>query len=360
MTVADDYPASDMRSILDKAAGARYITGLDLQQAFFQVELEPESRPYTAFRSPFGLYHYCVLPNGAKNSSKCFQRLADTVLRGAEDYAAAHVDDFIIFSSTWEQHMEHLSDILMRLRQANLTVKLKKCQFARKKIKILGHVIEGGCLKPDPEKVEAIDNYPTPKTKRQVRAFLGLGNFYNRFIPDFGTKAAPLTELIRKDRPDKVHWTDATEQAFKTLKEDLTSDRMLIPADVRKPFILRCDASGTGIGSVLAQVDINGLERPIGYASRKLIPREANMSTVERELLSVVWSLNHFQQFTYGTRVHVYTDHNCLKWLQTMANHNPRLTRWALALQRYDLDIHYIPGRHNEMADALSRANQPN
>src|SRR6218665_2330 len=236
----------------------------------------------------------------------------------------------------------------------------EKVPVRQEKIKILGHVIEGGCLKPDPEKVEAIDNYPTPKTKRQVRAFLGLGNFYNRFIPDVGTKAAPLTELIRKDRPDKVHWTDATEQAFKTLKEDLTSDRMLIPADVRKPFILRCDTSGTGIGSVLAQVDINGLEPPIGYASRKLIPREANMSTVERELLSVVWSLNHFQQFTYGTRVHVYTDHNCLKWLQTMANHNPRLTRWALALQRYDLDIHYIPGRHNEMADALSRANQPN
>src|SRR6218665_3646245 len=119
------------------------------------------------------------------------------------------------------------------------------------------------------------------------------------------------------------------------------------------------DASGTGIGSVLAQVDINVLERPIGYASRKLIPREANMSTVERELLSVVWSLNHFQQITYGTSVHVYTDHNCIKWLQTMANYNPQLTTWALELQRYDLDIHYISGRHNEMVDDLSRANQP-
>src|SRR6218665_1249708 len=238
--------------------------------------------------------------------------------------------------------------------------KSKNVPVCQKKINILGHVIEGGCLKPDPEKAEAIANYPTPKTKQQVRALLGLGNFYIDSFQTLVRKRHPLTELIRKDRPDNVHLTDATEYAFKTLKDDLTSDKMLIPPDIRKPFILRCDASGTGIGSLLAQVDINVLKCPIGYASRKLIPREANMSTVERELLSVVWSLNHFQRFTYRTSVHVYTDHNCLEWLQTMANYNPQLTALALALQRYDLDIHYISGRHNEMADDLSRANQPN
>ena len=135
---------------------------------------------------------------------------------------------------------------------------------------------------------------------------------------------------------------------------------MLVPPDITKPFILRCDASGTGLGSVLAQLDPEGVERPVGYASRKLIPREAKMSTVERELLSVVWSLSHFQQYTYGAKVQVYTDHNCLRWLKTMANHNPRLTRWALAIQRYDLDIHFTPGRLNMMADGLSRAYMTN
>jgi hypothetical protein len=349
-----------MRSILDKAAGAKFITGLDLQQAFFQVELDEKSRQYTGFKTPFGLFQYTVLPNGAKNSSKCFQRLADKILLGAEDYAAAHVDDFIIFSPSWEQHLAHIRDILERLRKANLTVKLKKCQFARKSIKILGHVIEDGYVKPDPEKISAIANYQVPKTKRQVRAFLGLGNFYNRFIPDFGTKAAPLTELTRKDKPDKIKWTDAADRSFKALRTDLTSDRMLIPPDIRKPFILRSDASATGIGSLLAQLDDDGTERPIGYASRKLIERETRMSTVERELLAVVWSLNHFQQYTYGTKVHVYTDHNCLKWLQTMANHNPRLTRWALAIQRYNLQIHFTPGKLNTMADGLSRAYMTN
>jgi len=224
----------------------------------------------------------------------------------------------------------------------------------------LGHVIEEGYVKPDPEKISAIANYQVPKTKRQVRAFLGLGNFYNRFIPDFGTKAAPLTELTRKDQPDRVKWTDQAQKSFNALKTDLTSDCMLVPPDIKKPFILRCDASGTGLGSVLAQLDPEGVERPVGYASRKLIPREAKMSTVERELLSVVWSLSHFQQYTYGAKVQVYTDHNCLRWLKTMANHNPRLTRWALAIQRYDLDIHFTPGRLNTMADGLSRAYMTN
>ena len=307
-------------------------------------------------KHPFGLFQYTVLPNGAKNSSKCFQRLADKVLLGAEGYAAAHVDDFIVFSPSWELHLEHISDVLARLREASLTVKLKKCKFAMKSIKILGHMIQDGFLKPDPDKITAISNYPVPKTKRQVRAFLGLGNFYNRFIPDFGSKAAPLTELIRKDKPDKVQWTALTDKAYNDLKTDLTSDRMLSPPDITKPFILRCDASGSGVGAVLAQLDSKGVERPIAYASRKLLDREAKMSTVERELLCVVWSLSHFQQYTYGTKVNVFTDHNCLRWLQTMANHNPRLTRWALAIQRYDLHINFIPGRHNSMADGLSRA----
>jgi hypothetical protein len=356
LTIADEYPASDMRGILEKAAGCVYITGLDLQQAFFQVELAAESRPYTAFRTPFGLYQYTVLPNGARNSSKCFQRLADLILRGAEDYAAAHVDDFIVFSKTWDEHMEHLHDILTRLRRANLTAKLSKCQFAKRSLKVLGHLIEDGVLKPDPDKINAIADYPVPKTKRQVRAFLGMGNWYNRFIPNFGNKAAPLTELTRKDKPDRVTWSEDADRAFNTIKADLTSDLLLLPPDFKRPFILRCDASGTGIGSVLAQVDAKGIERPISYASRKLLDREAKMSTVERELLCVVWSLSHFQQYTYGSKIQIYTDHNCLKWLQTMANHNPRLTRWALAIQRYDLEINYVPGKHNALADGLSQA----
>ena len=219
ITIADEYPASDMRAIIDKAAGAKYITGLDLQQAFFQVELDEQSRPYTSFKTPFGLFQYCVLPNGAKNSSKCFQRLADKVLRGAEGFAAAHVDDFIIFSHTWDQHLLHIREVLTRLREANLTVKIQKCQFGMKSIKILGHIITDGVIKPDPEKTTAIANYPVPKTKRQVRAFLGLGNFYNRFIPDFGTKAAPLTELTRKDQPDRVKWTDQAQKSFTALKD---------------------------------------------------------------------------------------------------------------------------------------------
>lgn len=129
-------------------------------------------------------------------------------------------------------------------------------------------------------KITAISNYPEPKTKCQVRAFLGLGNFYNRFILDFGSKAAPLTKLIRKDKPDKVQWTALTDKAYKDLKTDLTSDRMLVPPDITKPFILRCDASGSGVGAVLAQLDSKGVERSISYASRKLLDQEAKMSPV--------------------------------------------------------------------------------
>ena len=356
ITVPDEYPASDMRNILERAAGSMFVTGLDLQQAFYQVELEKGSRPYTAFRTPHGLFQYTVLPNGARNASKCFQRLADQVLKGAEEYSAAHVDDILVFSRTWEEHIQHLKDILARLRKANLTAKLDKCQFGQRSIKVLGHVLENGLIKPDPEKISAIKDYPIPKTKRQVRAILGLANFYRRHLPNFAEIVAPLTELTRKDKPDRVKWTEKEDQAFNGLKQGLTSERFIIPPDITKPFILRCDASGTGLGAALLQKDEQGTERPISYASRKLLDREIKMSTVERETLCVVWALNHFQQYTYGAQVDIYTDHNCLRWLQTMANTNPRLTRWALAIQRYDVNINYVPGKQNGLADGLSRA----
>jgi hypothetical protein len=165
-----------------------------------------------------------------------------------------------------------------------------------------------------------------------------------------------LTELTRKDKSDRVKWTDSADQAFKALKQGMTSDRFIIPPDIKQPFILRCDASGTGLGAALLQKDAQGIEKPISYASRQLLERETRMSTVERETLCVVWALNHYQQYTYGAKVDIYTDHNCLRWLQTMANTNPRLTRWSLAIQRYDVTINYVPGKHNGLADGLSRA----
>lgn len=190
---------------------------------------------------------------------------------------------------SFRPHLDHIREILARSREANLTVKIRKYQFAKQSIKILGHVIEDELVKSDPDKSTAIFQLSDTEDETASKAFLGLGNFYNRFIPDFGSKTASLTEIIRNDKPHKAEWTDAVIKAFNDIKDD----HKLVPPDINKPFILRCDESGTGVGSVLAQLDPRGIELPIGYASRKPKDREARKSTVTRELLYVVWSLNH-------------------------------------------------------------------
>ena len=216
-------------------------------------------------------------------------------------------------------------------------------------------MIGGGQIHPEQEKVKAVREYPRPVVKKDVRSFLGLVGYYRRFIPQFSAIAAPLTDLTRKGLPDKVEWTEECQVSFQHLKETLIGDPVLRIADPSKPFVLQTDASDRGLGAVVSQVDAQGEEHPVAYASRKLFPRERKYSVIEKECLALVWALKVFHEYLFGQEFVVETDHQPLSWLGWMRNSNAQLTRWSLQIQPYRMTMRDRSGPQNGNADGLSR-----
>ena len=356
VTPMDAYPMPRVDELIDKLGSARYVTTLDLSRGYWQVPVAEESRPLTAFVTPYGLYQFRVMPFGLNGAPATFQRLMDEVLRGLEGFSAAYIDDVVIFSTTWEDHLKAVRSVLGRLRQAGLTAKPRKCQFGMKECTYLGHVVGGGVVKPHVSKLEAVASFPVPKTKKEVRTFLGLSGYYRKFIPGYAGIAIPLTDLTRKSAPTTVCWTEECEKAFSQLKALLCSEPVLRSPDFSRDFVLQTDASERGVGAVLAQIDDQGEEHPVAYFSRKLLPREVNYSTVEKECLAVKLGVNAFRVYLLGRSFQVETDHRCREWLDRMKGDNARLTRWSLSLQPYDFTVRYRTGVSNTNADALSRA----
>jgi transposase InsO family protein len=350
------YPMQDLSSMLEKVSRSRFISTFDLLKCYWQIPMDESSKDKTAFRTHMGLYQFTVMPFGLSGAPSTCQRLLDKVLRGAQDYACAYLDDVAVVSETWEDHLAHLDDVFKRLRNAGLIANKSKCQFVRPSIKYLGHVISDGHMRPDDDKVSAVKAFPRPTTKTGVRAYLGLTGYYRKFIPDYAKIAVPLSDLTRKDRPDKVIWGEREQKAFDALKDLLTKDPVLQAPNPDLPYVLQTDASQFGVGAVISQTGPDGKEHPVGYASRKLLPRESRYSTVEKECLAIIWALAHFESLIYGKKVVVQTDHNPLVWLKTVENRSPRLTRWALSLQPYSVKMEYRKGSANGNADGLSRA----
>ena len=355
VTDMDAYPLPRIEDILDSIGRAKFITTLYLAKGYWQVPVSPGDRAKTAFVSPLGLYQFTTMPFGLCGAPSTFQRLMDDVLRGQQSFARAYLDDIVIFSCDWEEHLAHLRAVFEELREAGLTIKLRKCQFAMEECSYLGHKIGGGVVQPEQNKVEAIRQYPRPLTKKNVRAFLGLAGYYRRFISRFAELARPLTDLTRKQQPDPVQWTPACEEAFIALKKALEDPPVLHNPDFNQPFILQTDASDLAVGAVLSQKGADGLEHPVSYFSRKLLPRETRYATVEKECLAVKLSIERFCIYLTGRRFTVQTDHSALRWLDRMKDQNARLTRWSLALQPYQFDIQHRAGRKNVNADSLSR-----
>jgi phospholipid-translocating ATPase len=225
---------------------------------------------------------------------------------------------------------------------------MKECVY-------LGHKIGNGEVKLDQEKISAVVNYPVPRTKKQVRGFLGLTGYYRKFIQNYAAKAAPLTDLTKKSLPDKVNWSESCEKAFKELKEMLCQTPILRSPDFEKEFILQTDASDIGVGAVLSQLDEEGKDCPLAYYSRKLLPREQKYSTVEKECLAIRLAVEHFRVYLLGKPFTIHTDHRSLVWLNRFKDKNGRLTRWSLALQPYIFKVVHKAGAKNGNADALSR-----
>jgi len=280
------------------------------------------------------------MPLGLKGSPATFQCLMDRVLKGMHRHSGTLLDDTIVFSASFQDHLDHLKQVLDRLRQAGLTAKKEKCSFASTSIKIFGHLVHNGRIYPNQDKVAAIAACKAPKTKRQLKSFLGLTSYFCGHIARYATLAFPLTELLKGAKPDRLIWT-----AFDALRTALTTKPVLYPSDITKPFKLLTDSSKIALSAVLVQYhEETKSNHAIAYASRKLLEREHRYPIIEHELLAIVFGLQKFRHIVYGCVVSVYTDHRPLASLNSIVKNSPRLARWALLLQEYNVTTTYVPG----------------
>ena len=355
VTEFDAEPMPDIEGIFAKLGKAKYYSKLDLCKGFWQIPVKPEDQPKTAFSTPSGQYCWTRMPFGLKNASAVFSRMMRKLLGPLKsDEVHNFIDDVLIGSETWTGHLKSIDDVLGALAKEGLTAKPSKCCFGFRELSFLGHEIGHGIIKPESDKIERLQQAERPKTKKQVRAFLGLAGYYRKFIPNFSEIATPLTNATKKGNPDNVCWTDECEDAFCQLKTKLTSKPVLAIADPGQQFVLRTDASEKGLGAVLLQ-DRKGQLMPVAYASKKLLNAERNYSTIEKECLGIVWAIRKYEPFLYGNHFVLETDHRPLEYLRRSKTDNGRLMRWALQLQQHSFSLRVIPGEENIGADYMSR-----
>ena len=354
VTKTDSFPLPRIDDCIDRVGKAKYVTKLDLLKGFWQVPLTKRAQEISAFATPDGLFQYKVMPFGMKNSPATFQRLINDVTAGL-DNCEAYVDDVILYSDTWEEHIKLIRTFFERLTEAMLTINLAKSEFGCAQVIYLGHIVGQGQVKPVNAKILAITDFPTPNCKRQLMRFLGMAGYYRKFCPNFSAISEPLTQLLKKNA--KFEWSDQCQRAFDKLKAILTSAPVLSAPDFNYPFKVAVDASDVAAGAVLLQEGDDGVDHPVCYFSRKFNNCQRNYSTIEKECLSLILALQHFEVYVTASNlpIVVFTDHNPLTFLHKLKGKNQRLLRWSLMLQEFNLDIKHIKGKDNLIADCLSR-----
>lgn len=359
ITVKNRYPLPRIDDLLDRLNGAKYFSKLDLASGYHQIRVREEDIPKTAFRTRYGHYEYTVMPFGLCNAPATFQRLMNDIFRPYLDkFVLVYLDDILIYSSSPEEHRQHVEAVLKLLSDHNLYAKRSKCEFGRGRVEFLGHIVTQDGICVDPRKIHAIASWPVPKTVSDVRSFIGLASYYRRFVRKFASIAAALTRLMtpKYDKKGvKLPWGKEEHESFRKLKIALCNAPVVVAPAPHKPFVLRTDACTTGLGAVLTQVQ-NNQERVIAYHSRKLNGAESNYPVHERELLGVVDAARVWRHYLLGRKFKLLTDNWANKYLQTQPHLDPkRQARWMQKLQEYDFDIQHIPGAKNVVADALSR-----
>lgn len=356
VTLKDAYPLPHIADTLEALSGAKYFSTMDLSSGYWQVGVHPDDQHKTAFTSHRGLFEFRVLPFGLCNAPATFERLMEFVLAGLIGTSClVYLDDIVVFSRTFEEHISRLTEVLTRLRQAGLKLKPGKCFLFRREIVYLGHVVSKEGIATDPSKTAAMDKYPPPKNVQELKQFIGFASYYRRFIPKFAEIASPLHRLTQKSV--EFGWTIECQKAFEELKQRFTKAPVLAFPRFDVPFRLYTDASDYGIGAVLSQKQ-DGAERVIAYASRQLTKTERQQPTTEKEALAMIWSIKQFRQYLFGHKFVLITDHQPLKWLKSLKDPPPKLARWVMTLQQYDFEVEYRAGKNHVNADTMSRVPQ--
>ena len=354
VTAGDPYYMVTLEEILEKVGNSRCLSKLDLSKGFYQIGIEEGSREKTAFITPFGKYCFNRMPFGLRNAPAIFQRGMEVVLRGCYDCASPYIDDILVFSVNEVEHLEDLRRVLEALRKGGMTVKRAKCEFGRSTLEYLGHQIGNGTLAVPRHRATAMNEFKLPRTKRQLRSFLGAASYYRRFVKHFSNHSGLLSPATSKLAPSVVKWSEDMLEAFNFLKGALVNVCVLTIPSQEDCFSLHTDASGLGIGATLNVVR-KGEELPVAYYSKQLQGAQKHYSATELEGLAVFKAVNFFDHFLYGQHFTILTDHSALVYLLKSKRLNKRLYGWMLRLLDFSFTIEYKPGRLNQDADGLPR-----
>ena len=362
-TVKDAHPLPNIPDLYAQLSQSTYYTKVDCFSGFYQVQMDPDSRQYTAFSCEWGLFEYVVMPMGLTNAPATFQRLMNLVLHDEIrlGYVVVYMDDILIHSSTAVEHILHVITVIEKLRRAGLKIKLSKCEVAKTSVTFLGHVISKGSISPSQVNVQSLYEYARPTTLKQLQSFLGLSGYYRRFIPAYAAIAHPLLQLLQghdstvRNTKVMITWNDDAETSFQTLRTFLTTHPLLILPDLHKEFMLDTDACNYAVGAVLSQSNDENKAQPVAYFSKHMTSAQKNYATSEKELLAIVLATEHFAQYLWGSTFIINTDHQPLAWLMKTPKPSARLARWLIRLRDFNFTIQYKTGKTNVNADAMSR-----
>ena len=360
-SLADSYPLPNLQDLLQKLAGSKYFTTLDLYQGFHQYNLKKECREYTAFQTPrHGLVHYVRVPFGAKTAPNGFERLMEEVLGDLHmAIALVFIDDLCVFSATVEEGLKRLRAVFEKLREANMKLRPSKCKLLQVQVEYLGSIVSKDGITVANRIIEAVVDFKTPTNPKGVMRFAGLANFYREHIKNFAEIMYPLTKLTKKSV--KWEWTNECEMAFQQMKTCLTSAPVRHFIDFTLPIVLACDASTVGLGCVLSNLDEGGRLRLVAFGSKTLKGPELNWSTTEKELYAIFIFVRKFKHFLSGRKFIVQSDHHSLKFISGAKDSTGKITRMLNFLQGFNFEIHHIPGTQMEQIgpDILSRSMLP-
>ena len=360
VTRKDAYPLPRIDDTLDALKGSMYFSTLDLYSGYWQVKMDDADKHKTAFITRQGLFQFCTMPFGLCNTPATFERLMELTLSGLTwKCCLVYLDDIIVYGRNFDEALVNLRLVLDRIRRARLKLKTSKCELFRAHVPFLGHIVTRDGIYVNPAKCKAVAEWPIPRRVKDVRSFVGLASYYRRFIPNFATVAAPLTEMYRDPKNTIIQWTAARQKAFDTLKQALTSAPVLAYPSREDKFYLSTDASDDGIGAVLEQdqkqPDGTTKRVVIAYASKSLSRSQRKYCATNRELLAVIWAVENFRYYLLGRHFNVITDHASLVWLRNFKNPEGMVARWLQRLSPYDFTISHRAGKIHENADGLSR-----